>query len=235
MLSAELQHFGAQVGTSDFGPIAVRSAISSIFMHLENTVIIYPALACGAMTSNATVGRDQDSRSTGRWSGKLSRATSRRGRPARLGSVWLSGTGRTEGPLHQLRRWQRFPAPSEALCTKKSLAREVEGKNGVRMSATAMYSSRCALLELVLGAGESLAPHYGQDEAAHVTITTPLAFTQSKTTCVGVIPRRLAAAATGASTGPPGYFVMGLEGRLLYRARTGGKEDRRTTGCRTPR
>jgi len=43
-----------------------------------------------------------------------------------------------------------------------------------------------------------------------VTMTAPLALTQAKTTWVGVMPRRAAAALTGASTGPFGYVVIGL-------------------------
>jgi hypothetical protein len=44
----------------------------------------------------------------------------------------------------------------------------------------------------------------------YVTTTAPFALTQSMITCAGVALRRLAAAATGASTGPPGNLVMGL-------------------------
>ena len=47
-----------------------------------------------------------------------------------------------------------------------------------------------------------------------VTMTAPLAFTHRKITCVGVMPRRLAAFSTGTSTGPPGKAVIGLEIRF---------------------
>ena len=47
-----------------------------------------------------------------------------------------------------------------------------------------------------------------------MTMTAPLALTHAKTTWVGVMPRRDAAALSGASTGPFGYVVIGLsEGR----------------------
>ena len=42
-------------------------------------------------------------------------------------------------------------------------------------------------------------------------MTAPLAFTHRKITWVGVIPRRLAAFSTAASTGPPGKVVMDLK------------------------
>ena len=42
-------------------------------------------------------------------------------------------------------------------------------------------------------------------------MTAPLAFTHRKITWVGVIPRRLAALSTAASTGPPGKVVMDLK------------------------
>ena len=45
----------------------------------------------------------------------------------------------------------------------------------------------------------------------YVTITTPLLRTHERITCVGEAPSRLAACSTGASTGPPGYLVIGLE------------------------
>lgn len=41
-------------------------------------------------------------------------------------------------------------------------------------------------------------------------MTAPLALTQRKITCVGVIPSRAAAFSNGLSTGPPGKVVMGL-------------------------
>jgi hypothetical protein len=44
-----------------------------------------------------------------------------------------------------------------------------------------------------------------------VTMTAPLAFTHKKITCVGVMPRRLAAFSTGTSTGPPGKAVIDLK------------------------
>ena len=44
-----------------------------------------------------------------------------------------------------------------------------------------------------------------------VTMTAPLASTHKKITWVGVIPRRLAAFSTGASTGPPGKVVIDLK------------------------
>ena len=44
-----------------------------------------------------------------------------------------------------------------------------------------------------------------------VTMTAPLAFTHRKITWVGVIPRRLAAFSTAASTGPPGKVVIDLK------------------------
>ena len=51
-------------------------------------------------------------------------------------------------------------------------------------------------------------------ERTNVTMTAPLALTHAKTTWVGVMPRRAAAALSGASTGPFGYVVIGLsEGR----------------------
>ena len=43
-----------------------------------------------------------------------------------------------------------------------------------------------------------------------VTMTAPFAFTHKKITWEGVIPRRLAAFSTSASTGPPGKVVIGL-------------------------
>lgn len=42
-------------------------------------------------------------------------------------------------------------------------------------------------------------------------MTAPLAFTHNKITWVGVMPRRLAAFSTAASTGPPGKVVIDLE------------------------
>ena len=45
-----------------------------------------------------------------------------------------------------------------------------------------------------------------------MTMTAPLALTHAKTTWVGVMPRRDAAALSGASTGPFGYVVIGLSG-----------------------
>ena len=42
-------------------------------------------------------------------------------------------------------------------------------------------------------------------------MTAPLAFTQRKITCVGVMPRRLAAFSTGMSTGPLGKVVIELK------------------------
>jgi len=50
----------------------------------------------------------------------------------------------------------------------------------------------------------------GREGGTNVTMTAPLALTQAKTTWVGVMPRRAAAALTGASTGPFGYVVIGL-------------------------
>ena len=43
-----------------------------------------------------------------------------------------------------------------------------------------------------------------------MTMTAPLALTHAKTTWVGVMPRRDAAALSGVSTGPLGYVVIGL-------------------------
>ena len=45
---------------------------------------------------------------------------------------------------------------------------------------------------------------------SYVTITAPLLRTHDMRICVGVARRRLAAANTGASTGPPGSLVIGL-------------------------
>jgi hypothetical protein len=45
-------------------------------------------------------------------------------------------------------------------------------------------------------------------------MTAPLAFTHRKITCVGVMPRRLAAFSNGTSTGPPGKAVIGLKIRM---------------------
>ena len=50
----------------------------------------------------------------------------------------------------------------------------------------------------------------GGREGTNVTMTAPLALTHAKTTWVGVMPRRYAAALSGASTGPFGYVVIGL-------------------------
>jgi hypothetical protein len=50
----------------------------------------------------------------------------------------------------------------------------------------------------------------GEEGGTNVTMTAPLALTHAKTTWVGVMPRRAAAALTGASTGPFGYVVTGL-------------------------
>jgi hypothetical protein len=44
-----------------------------------------------------------------------------------------------------------------------------------------------------------------------VTMTAPLAFTHNKIIWEGVIPRRLAAFPTAASTGPPGKVVIDLK------------------------
>ena len=46
-------------------------------------------------------------------------------------------------------------------------------------------------------------------------MTAPLAFTHRKITWVGVIPRRLAAFSTTASTGPPGKVVIDLK-KILF-------------------
>ena len=46
-------------------------------------------------------------------------------------------------------------------------------------------------------------------------MTAPLAFTHRKITWVGVIPWRLAAFSTTASTGPPGKVVMDLKNLLF--------------------
>ena len=42
-------------------------------------------------------------------------------------------------------------------------------------------------------------------------MTAPFAFTHNKITWEGVIPRRLAAFSTAASTGPPGNVVIDLK------------------------
>lgn len=47
-------------------------------------------------------------------------------------------------------------------------------------------------------------------ETTCVTMVTPLLWTHERITWVGVAPRRVAAAATAASTGPPGDLVIGL-------------------------
>ena len=46
-------------------------------------------------------------------------------------------------------------------------------------------------------------------------MTAPLAFTHKKITWVGVIPRRLAAFSTAASTSPPGKVVIDLKGNFI--------------------
>ena len=79
-------------------------------------------------------------------------------------------------------------------------------------------------------------------EVTNVTMTAPLALTHAKTTWVGVMPRRDAAALSGGSTGPFGYVVIGLSvGRVCEKGGKGeegwrgnGKErDGRTRGNRT--
>lgn len=47
-----------------------------------------------------------------------------------------------------------------------------------------------------------------------MTATAPLLSTHFKRTWTGVAPILAAAAATGASTGPPGFLVMGLHERM---------------------
>ena len=49
-----------------------------------------------------------------------------------------------------------------------------------------------------------------------VTMTAPLASTHNKITWEGVIPRRLAAFSTTASTGPPGDVVIDLKNIYVY-------------------
>ena len=52
---------------------------------------------------------------------------------------------------------------------------------------------------------------YNKIKFTDVTMTAPLAFTHNKITWVGVMPRRLAAFSTAASTGPSGKVVIDLE------------------------
>lgn len=56
---------------------------------------------------------------------------------------------------------------------------------------------------------------YMESKWTYVTIATPLLLTQEKITWFGVAPKRLAAALTTASTGPPGLRVIELSTQIL--------------------